>query len=60
MEPLDLELAKLAGALCGHTGTGELVDASVVLVARQHHAKIVTSDRSDLERLDSAVDVIPC
>ena len=60
VEPLDLELAKLAGALCGHKGTGDVVHASVVLVARQHHAKIVTSDRSDLERLDSAVDVIPC
>jgi hypothetical protein len=60
VEPLDLEVAKLAGAYCGRAGTDDVVDATVIVAARQHQAKIVTSDRGDLERLDPGIQVIPC
>lgn len=60
LESLDLEVAKLAGTLCGRSGTSDVIDATVVLAARQHGAVVVSSDRSDLERLDPDVDVIAC
>jgi hypothetical protein len=60
VEPLDLDVAKLAGAYCGHAGTTDVVDATVVIAARQHHALIVSSDRSDLHRLDPGIQIIAC
>jgi PIN domain nuclease of toxin-antitoxin system len=60
VEALDLEVAKLAGTYCGRSGTKDVVDATVVVAARQHHAKVVTSDQADLERLDPGVEVIRC
>jgi hypothetical protein len=60
VELLDLDVAKLAGAYCGHAGTSDVVDATVVIAARQHHALIVSSDRSDLHRLDPGIQVIAC
>jgi hypothetical protein len=49
---LDRTLAEAAGILCGRAGTADVVDASVVLVARRERAKVLTSDTKDLERLD--------
>jgi hypothetical protein len=49
---LDLAMAKACGELCAASGTTDVVDASVVLVARQHRDPIVTSDVPDLRRLD--------
>jgi hypothetical protein len=60
LEPLDLDVAKLAGAYCGHAGTTDVVDATVVIAARQHHALIVSGDRSDLHRLDPGIQIIAC
>src|SRR5437868_712939 len=48
--PLDQPLAEAAGVLCGQTGTSDIVDASVVLVARRERAPVVTSDVKDLRR----------
>lgn len=53
--PLDLPLAEAAGILCGRTATSDIVDASVVLVARREHATVVTSDVGDLARLDATL-----
>jgi len=50
--PLDRTLAEAAGTLCGRSGTSDVVDASVVLVARRERALVVTSDVDDLRRLD--------
>jgi hypothetical protein len=50
--PLDGVLAEAAGTLCGRTGTSDVIDASVVLVARRARAAVVTSDVGDLRRLD--------
>lgn len=52
---LDRVLAEAAGRLCGRTRTADVIDASVVLVARRAHAAVVTSDVGDLRRLDPAV-----
>jgi hypothetical protein len=60
IEPLDRDVAKLAGSYCGIAGTSDVIDATVVIAAHQHRAKIVSSDESDLKRLDPAVEVIRC
>jgi hypothetical protein len=60
IEPLDLDVAKLAGSYCGIAGTSDVIDATVVVAAHQHRAKIVSSDESDLKRLDPTVEVIRC
>lgn len=52
--------AKAAGLLCGRAGTADVVDASVVVVARRHHATVVSSDRSDLAALDPGIVVLDC
>jgi hypothetical protein len=49
---LDQPLAEAAGILCGRTNTRDIVDASVVLIARRERAPVVTSDFADLRRLD--------
>jgi rRNA-processing protein FCF1 len=52
---LDQVLAEAAGVLCGRSGTSDVVDASVVLVARREKAVVVTSDVDDLRRLDPGI-----
>lgn len=49
---LDQVLAEAAGVLCGRAGTSDVIDASVVLIARRERAIVVTSDEGDLRRLD--------
>jgi len=52
VEPLDDRRARAAGQLCGLTGTRDVIDAAVVLAAREHDFPIATSDPEDLRRLD--------
>lgn len=49
---LDGELARACGELCSAAGTTDVIDASVVLVARQHDDTIVTGDVDDMRELD--------
>ena len=49
--PLDEQLSRSCGELCGATGTSDVIDASVVIVAREHNDAIITSDAGDLRRL---------
>lgn len=49
---LDRILAEAAGVVCGRAGTSDVIDASVVLIARRERAVVVTSDVDDLRRLD--------
>lgn len=49
---LDRTLAEAVGALCARVGTSDVVDASVVLVAKRERAAIITSDLDDLRALD--------
>ena len=58
VEVLDDRLARLAGQLCGARGTSDVIDASVVLCAKQRQHQIVTSDASDLRRLDPSAPLI--
>jgi hypothetical protein len=55
VETLDDQRAREAGQLCGIKGTHDVVDASVVLCARRHGHRIVTSDPADIRRLDPTV-----
>ncbi|MDQ6928323.1 MAG: hypothetical protein M3159_06625 [Actinomycetota bacterium] len=38
------------------SGTSDVVDASVVIVARQRGLRVLTSDVDDMRRLDSGLD----
>jgi hypothetical protein len=57
--PLDAQLARSCGELCGATNTSDVIDASVVILARERRDPIVTSDPQDLRRLDPAAAIIP-
>ena len=57
--PLDEQLARSCGELCGATNTSDIIDASVVIVARERRDPIVTSDPHDLLRLDPSSPIIP-
>ena len=50
--PLDDQVSRSCGELCGATGTSDVIDASVVILAREYEDVIVTSDPDDLRRLD--------
>ena len=52
--------ARAVGVLCGAARTTDVVDASVVLAARRHHATVISSDRADLRVLDPRVPVVDC
>jgi hypothetical protein len=56
--PLDAQLARCCGELCGATDTSDIIDASVVILARERQGPIITSDPSDLRRLDPAAPII--
>jgi hypothetical protein len=56
--PLDDQVARACGELCAGTGSGDVIDASVVLLARERRDPIVTSDPNDLRRLDPAAELI--
>ena len=58
--PLDRAEAQATGALCGLTGTADIVDSSVVLLARRLRATVVTSDPQDMRRLDATLPVVRC
>ena len=57
--PLDEQLARSCGELCGATNSPDIIDASVVILARERRDPIVTSDPDDLRRLDPAAQIIP-
>jgi hypothetical protein len=49
--PLDGELARRAGRLCGAASMADVTDAVVAVVAADHAAAVVTSDPGDLAHL---------
>ncbi len=55
--PLDRILAEAAGILCGRSRTADVIDASVVLIARARRAVVVSDDLEDLLHLDPGLDV---
>lgn len=56
--PLDGEFARSCGELCGASNASDIIDASVVILARQRGDAIITSDPNDLRRLDPAAQII--
>lgn len=56
VRPVDDRLGRAAGALLGATGTSDVIDAAVVLLANDGD-DIVTSDPGDLARLASTMDL---
>ena len=56
--PLDEELARSCGELCGASNTSDIIDASVVILARDRRDAIFTSDPNDLKHLDPAARII--
>jgi len=60
IHPLDAAGARAAGQLCAATATSDVVDASVVIVARLVDGVTLTSDADDLRRLDRGIDLVPC
>jgi predicted nucleic acid-binding protein len=57
--PLDEELARCCGELCAAANSWDVIDASVVILARERRDPIVTSDPNPLRRLDPAARIIP-
>lgn len=55
---LDDRTARAVGQLCGVTGASDVVDASVVLCARERGHAVLTSDPEDLRRIDARLDVV--
>lgn len=55
---LDEQLARSCGELCGAANTSDIVDASVVILARERRDIIITSDPDDLRHLDPAAQII--
>ena len=60
VHPLDAAGARAAGQLCAASATSDIVDASVVLVARTVDGVTVTSDCDDLRRLDPGIELVDC
>jgi hypothetical protein len=58
--PLDADEARAVGVLCREAGASDVVDASVVLLARRHSARVVTSDPDDIRRIDPSLDLVTC
>lgn len=57
--PLDEAMARACGELCGATRTPNVIDASVVLLARERKEAIVASDPKALKRLDPEALIVP-
>jgi hypothetical protein len=55
---LDDPVARAVGQLCGVSGVADVVDASVVLCAKQRGHRILTSDAEDLRRIDAGIDLV--
>lgn len=57
--PLDEQLARSCGELCAATKSQDVIDASVVILARERRDPIITSHPMDLRRLDPEAQIIP-
>lgn len=58
VDELTYARSRAVGMLLGASGTRDVVDASVVLCAREHDGGVVTSDPDDLRRLDPRLRLI--
>lgn len=58
-DPVGLDTSKAAGVLCGRSGTADVVDAIVVVMAAALRAIIWTSDADDIKSLAGQSGVKP-
>ncbi|MHB8620809.1 MAG: PIN domain-containing protein [Chloroflexota bacterium] len=58
VESLSAEVALRIGLLLASTGTSDVIDAHVALLARAFKAVVVTSDPDDLRRLDATLELV--
>ena len=56
--PLDHDDARQAGELLRASGTADVVDAHVVVLARRLEAPVITSDPGDMARLNTSIALI--
>jgi hypothetical protein len=56
--PLDRRTALAVGKLCRQTGARDIVDASVVVCARDRKHQVVTSDPGDLAAIDPGLTLL--
>lgn len=59
VDPVGLDSSKAAGMLCGTTGTADVVDATVVVMAAALHAIVWTSDPHDITALSATSGARP-
>jgi len=55
--PLDELVGRAVGVLCGQTGARDVIDASVVVCARERGHRVVSTDPDDLRAIDPALRV---
>jgi predicted nucleic acid-binding protein len=55
---LDEGAARLCGVLLGRADRSDVIDASVVVCARERGHTVVTSDADDLRRIDARLPVV--
>lgn len=58
IDPLTEDLAFQLGVLLARTGSSDVVDAHVALLARRLRAVVVTSDPDDIAALDPGLDLV--
>ncbi|MGH3779073.1 MAG: PIN domain-containing protein, partial [Pseudonocardiaceae bacterium] len=58
VDPLSEDVAYRLGLLLAKSGTSDVVDAHVALLARRLHATVVTSDPDDLTALDPTLTFV--
>jgi predicted nucleic acid-binding protein len=58
IEPMTEDVALRIGLLMAATGTSDVVDAHVALLAQKVNGVVVTSDPDDLKRIDAKLDVL--
>jgi hypothetical protein len=56
--PLDEDLSRSCGELCGAAATSDVIDPSVVIIAKERGDTIITSDPYDLRRLDPNSQIV--
>jgi thiazole synthase ThiGH ThiG subunit len=55
---MDDATARAVGIMLGASGTSDVVDGHVVLLARRARATVYTSDSGDLARIDPSLDIV--
>jgi predicted nucleic acid-binding protein len=55
---MDEEVALAVGELCGRSRHADIADVHVVLHAREHGHRVITSDPDDLRRVDPTLPLI--